>query len=88
MSKGGVGGERARGFSSASDSSEDTESTLADSSGTSLRPGLGCAMAMAGVVANCGCVSQHRVSRFQMRQLRFSSLRPFSMDSAHFEKTA
>ena len=75
------------GSSVASNSSEDRESTLAESSGTSLRPGLNLAMSIAGVVVNCGCVSQQRVSRFHMRQLKFSSLRPFSIDSAHFEKT-
>ena len=31
--------------------------------------------------------SQQKVSRFQSRQLRFSSRRPFSSDSAHLEKT-
>lgn len=58
-----------------------------DSSGTSFRPGLRLVMSIAGVVASCGCVSQQSVSRFQMRQLKFSSLRPFSIESAHFENT-
>jgi len=88
ISNGAVGEDGDDGDSSvASDSSDDTESTLAESSGTSLRPGLDVLMSIAGVVANCGCVSQQRVSRFHIRQLRFSNRLPFSIDSAHFEKT-
>ena len=88
MSRGAVGGVGEGCASSAvSDSSDDKESTLAESSGTSLQPGLGRAMSIAGVVENCGVVSQQRVSRFHIRQLKFSNLRPFSIDSAHFEKT-
>jgi len=85
ISTGAVGGDW--GSSESSEASEDTESILWDSSGTSFRLGLGLTISIAGVVASCGCVSQQSVSRFQMRQLRFSSLRPFSMESAHFEKT-
>lgn len=75
------------GSSDTFESSDAKESTLAESSGTSLRPGLDLAKSIAGVVASSGCVSQQSVSRFHMRQLRFSSLRPFSIESAHFEKT-
>lgn len=85
ISTGEVGGDR--DSSESSESSDDSESTLFDSSGKSFRLGLGLAISIAGVVASCGCVSQQSVSRFQMRQLRFSSLRPFSIESAHFEKT-
>ena len=91
MSKGAVGAAGGDGdewpSSPESESSEDNESTLADSSGTSFRRGLDLAMSIAGVMVNSGCVSQQRVSRFHMRQLRFSSLLPFSIDSAHFENT-
>ena len=85
ISTGEVGGDR--DSSESSESSDDSESTLFDSSGKSFRLGLGLAISIAGVVASCGCVSQQSVSRFQMRQLRFSSLRPFSIESAHLEKT-
>lgn len=85
ISTGAVGGDR--DSSESSESSDDSESTLLDSSGMSFRLGLGHAISIAGVVANCGCVSQQSVSRFQMRQLRFSRRRPFSIESAHFEKT-
>ena len=68
-------------------SSEANESTLADKSGTSCRPGLVFVTSIAGVVVICGWFSQHNVSLFHIRQLRFSSLRPFSIDSAHLEKT-
>jgi len=71
-----------------SSTSDATESTLADSSGISLDFGLELATLIAGVVASCGCASQQKVSRFHNLQLRFSSLRPSSIDSAHFENTA
>jgi hypothetical protein len=67
--------------------SDVTESTLAESSGISLRSGQDRVMSIAGVVVNCGWDSQQSVSRFQIRQLRFSNRRPFSIDSAHLEKT-
>ena len=70
-----------------SESSEQIDLTLPESSGTSSRPGLDLEMSIAGVVVNCGCDSQQRVSRFHMRQLRFSRRLPSSIDSAHFEKT-
>lgn len=67
--------------------SDETESTLVDSSGTSLLRGLDLEKSIAGVVVNCGCDSQQSVSRFHIRQLKFSSRRPSSMESAHREKT-
>ena len=85
ISRGAVGEHS--GFSGVSDSSEATESTLDESSGTSFFFGLGLGSVIAGVVASFGWVSQQRVSRAQNRQLRFSSLRPSSTVSAHFEKT-
>lgn len=57
-------------------SSDATESTLLDSSGTSFGLGLGREMLIAGVVARCGCASQQKVSLFHNLQLRFSSLFP------------
>ena len=69
-------------------SSDAMESTLVDSSGMSFVPGRGLLMSIAGVVVNCGCDSQQKVSRFHIRQLRFSNRRPSSMESAHLEKTA
>lgn len=85
MSNGDMGDDSES--SEASESSDASESTLAERSGTSLRPGGVLAMSIAGVVVSEGWVSQQRVSRFHIRQLRFSSLRPFSIDSAHLEKT-
>ena len=76
------------GPSSSSKASESAESTLADNSGTSAFDGLDLVISTAGVVANWGCGSQQSTSRFQTRQLRFSSRRPSSIESAHFEKTA
>ena len=87
MSRGAVGGGGDDDSATVSESCEQRESTLAESSGTSFRPGLDLVMSMAGVFVNCGGVSQQRVSRFHIRQLRFSNLRPSSIDSAHFEKT-
>lgn len=71
-----------------SSTSDATESTLADNSGISLDFGRELTTLMAGVVANCGCASQQKVSRFHNLQLRFSNLRPSSIDSAHLENTA
>lgn len=68
-------------------SSDANESTLADNSGTSFDPGPGLETSIGGVVVNCGCDSQQRVSRPQILQLRFSNLRPSSIDSAHRENT-
>ena len=67
--------------------SDETESTLVDNSGTSLLRGLDLEKSIAGVVVNCGCDSQQSVSRFHIRQLKFSSRRPSSIESAHREKT-
>lgn len=67
--------------------SDVTESTLVDSSGKSLLRGLDLEKSIAGVVVSCGCDSQQSVSRFHIRQLKFSSRRPSSMESAHREKT-
>lgn len=75
------------GVSEASVSLEASESTLDESSGMSCLFGLDRTMSIAGVVASFGCVSQHSVSRFQIRQLMFSSRRPSSTVSAHLEKT-
>lgn len=65
------------------------DSTLAERPGTSLRLGLDLAKSIVGVVVwlCCGWCSQQRVSRFHNRQVRFSSRRPSSIDSAHFENT-
>jgi hypothetical protein len=76
-------------------SSSATESTLPDNCGTS---GMHClsGMSWGGIVvvvdtAFCAFVwvigSQQRASLVHKRQLRFSSLRPCSTDSAHLEKT-
>lgn len=83
----GADGEHS-GSSVGSDSSEATESTLDESSGMSFFFGLGLGSFIAVVVDFRGWVSQHMVSRPHIRQLRFSSLRPSSTVSAHFEKTA
>ena len=71
-------------------SSDVAESTLADSSGVSS--GLDNLDGLDGLVGR-GCVGeraevlgeQQKVSRFQSLQLRFSSRRPSSIDSAHLE---
>lgn len=79
-------------------------STLSESGGISayemsqsLRAGLTC---IAGTVAelvvctssasstSSATVSQQKVSLFHSLQLKFSSRRPFSSESAHFEKTS
>ena len=69
-----------------SDSTLAIESTLADNSGTSFKLGRVGAL-MLGVVEDCGCGGQQKVSLFHNRQLRFSYLLPPSIESAHFEKT-
>lgn len=68
---------------------ETRDSTLAERPGTSLRLGLDLANSIVGVVVwlCCGWGSQQSVSRFHNRQVRFSSRRPSSIDSAHFENT-
>lgn len=71
-----------------STSSDEAESTLTDSSGMSAVRGLELERLISGVVVERGCGSQQNVSRFHILQLRFSSRRPSSIDSAHFEKTA
>lgn len=68
-------------------SSDETESTLTERSGTSEVIEREFLMRMGGVVA-CGRESQQRVSRVHILQLRFSNRRPSSMVSAHLEKTA
>lgn len=72
-----------------SDRLETKDSTLAESTGTSLRLGLDLVKAIVGVVVwlCSGWGSQQRVSRFHRRHVRFSSRRPSSIDSAHFENT-
>ena len=71
-------------------SSSANESMLPDSSGRSevYRPSeLRCDIEIAGVVAFGSPGAQQNVSLFHSRQLRFSSLRPSSMDPAHLLKT-
>lgn len=68
-------------------SSEDAESTLDESDGTSFRLGRCLDISIAGVVENWGCAGQQNVSLFHNLQLRFSNRFPPSIDSAHFEKT-
>ena len=85
MSSGNTwGGWRA---SAGSASSEAIESTLADSSGTSLEPGRAWSYSVMTSGVYCGFDSQQKVSRFHNLQLRFSNRRPSSIDSAHLEKT-
>lgn len=62
-------------------SSESAVSTLAESSGMSLRSGHDDARALVEVaVVDCDCGSQQNVSRAQTLQLKFSRRRPSSSD--------
>jgi hypothetical protein len=65
-----------------SSSSEARDSTLAESSGTSLEKSRCPGAPVDGGFWHCGLVEQQKVSRFHSLQLKFSSLRPSSMDSA------
>ena len=69
--------------------SEETESTLVDSSGNCF---VDRGTPMDPEIDNSGAVAwvsglQQNVSRFHIRQLRFSNLRPSSIESAHLENT-
>ena len=83
-------GEAVDGCESSSfiECSEATESTLVDSRGTSEDTVVGLVISMAGVVAGWACGSQQSISRVHTLQLKFSSRRPSSTESAHLEKTA
>lgn len=75
---------------SSSSSTDATESTLVDSSGVCFfdrKEGLEVCALPVGVSGNFGFESQQKVSLFHNLQLRFSSLLPSSMDSAHLLNT-
>jgi len=81
-----VSSGRAWGTSESSSSSDTADSRLEDRSGSGMSLVAACGLKEAGGERRSGC-AQQKVSRFQRRQLRFSSRLPSSMAWEVFEKS-